>query len=91
MRMMWKPLAGTGAPPTRGSRLPSSTGDGVPQDDARAGRWFYLALTQNAQTRSREVREKAAAKLTPEQLAATEKLAATCQASGFKDCGEPAP
>ena len=69
-----------------------ANGDGVVQDDARAYLWFNLAVAASqgdARARRVESRDRAAARLSPADRAAAQRLATQCQASAFKDCGEP--
>ena len=69
-----------------------ANGEGVVQDDARAYLWFNLAVAASqgdARARRVESRDSAAARLSPTDRAAAQRLATQCQASGFKDCGEP--
>ena len=69
-----------------------ASGEGVPQDYARAYLWLNLAAASSEfHYRPERVvnRDRAAAILSPAELAATQRLAAQCQESGFKDCGEP--
>ena len=67
-------------------------GDGVVQDDARAYLWLNLAAAASqGDDRARRVenRDLVAARLSPADRAAAQRLATQCQASGFKGCGEP--
>ena len=69
-----------------------ATGEGVVQDDARAYLWLNLAVAASQgedRVRRVENRDLAAAKLSPADRAAAQRLATQCQASDFKDCGEP--
>ena len=53
------------------------TGQGVPQDDVEAYKWYNLATTYadaDQQEEFAEARDRAAARLTPEQLAEGQKL-----------------
>jgi len=67
-------------------------GEGVVQDDARAYLWLNLAVAASqGDDRARRVegRDLVAARLSPAYRAAAQRLVTQCQASGFKDCGEP--
>ena len=67
-------------------------GEGVVQNDARAYLWFNLAAAGSQgddRAQAVENRDRAAAKLSPADRAAAQRLATQCQASAFKDCGEP--
>ena len=69
-----------------------ANGEGVVQDDARAYLWFNLAVAASQgddRARRVEARDRAAANLSPADRAAAQRLATRCQASDFKDCGEP--
>jgi TPR repeat protein len=67
-------------------------GDGVVQDDARAYLWLNLAAAASQgddRALMVEVRGLVAARLSPADRAAAQRLATQCQASDFQDCGEP--
>jgi len=67
-------------------------GEGVVQDGARAYLWLNLAVAASqgdGRARRVESRDLFAAKLAPADRAAAQRLATQCQASDFKDCGEP--
>jgi len=68
------------------------TAEGVVQNDARAYLWFNLAAAASqGDERALNVQSwgRVAARLSPADRAAAQRLATQCQASGFKDCGEP--
>jgi TPR repeat protein len=67
-------------------------GEGVVQDDVRAYLWFNLAVAASQGDERAfhvEARDRVADRLSPAELVAMQRLATQCQASGFKDCGEP--
>jgi TPR repeat protein len=69
-----------------------ANGEGVVQNDARAYLWFNLAASASqGSLRSLNVqsRDSATARLSPADRAVAQRLATQCQASGFKDFGEP--
>ena len=69
-----------------------ATGAGVPQNTERAYVWFSLEVAgQSVADRHIAVinRDRATARLTPEQLSRAQALATTCFNSNFTDCGEP--
>ena len=69
-----------------------ANGEGVVQDDVHAYLWLNLAAAvSQGDKRARRVKARglAAAKLSPADRTAAQRLATQCQASGFKDCGEP--
>jgi TPR repeat protein len=69
-----------------------ATGDGVPENTERAYMWFSVAAAgQSGEGRDRAVaaRDRASARLTPEQRSRAQALATTCFNSTFIDCGEP--
>ena len=69
-----------------------ATGAGVPQNTERAYVWFSLEVAgQSVADRDIAVinRDRATARLTPEQLSRAQALATTCFNSNFTDCGEP--
>ena len=68
------------------------TGEGVPENTERAYVWFSVAAAgQSGEDRDRAVanRDRASARLTPEQRSRVQALATTCFNSDFTDCGEP--
>jgi hypothetical protein len=69
-----------------------ANGEGVVQNDARAYLWLNLASATSQgddRLKSVEFRDRVAANLSPSDRAAAQRLATRCQASDFKDCGEP--
>jgi TPR repeat protein len=69
-----------------------ANGAGVVQDDVRAYLWFNLAVAASQGDERAfhvEARDLVADRLSPADRAAAQRLATQCQASGFKDCGEP--
>ena len=69
-----------------------ANGEGVVQNDARAYLWFNLAAAASQgdeRAKAVENRDCVAARLSPADRTAAQRLAAQCQAPAFKDCGEP--
>jgi TPR repeat protein len=69
-----------------------ATGEGVPENTERAYMWFSVAAAgQSGEDRDDAVaaRDRASARLTPEQRSRAQALATTCFNSTFTDCGEP--
>ena len=62
---------------------------GVPQDDIRAYMWLNLAAAHStglAQKSAIDSRDKVARRMTPAQIAESQRLSQQCQAQGFKGC-----
>ena len=69
-----------------------ANGVGVIQSFARAYLWFNLAAAAsqgNERALNVQDRDRVAARLSLADRVTAQRLAAQCQASGFKDCGEP--
>jgi TPR repeat protein len=65
--------------------------EGVPENNERAYMWFSIAAAgQSGEDRdtAERNRDRASAKLTPEQLSRAQALATTCFNSNFTDYGE---
>ena len=62
-----------------------ANGEGVPEDDAEAVRWYRLAAAQGIED-ARVNRDRIADELTPEQLARGQDIATRCFESDFQDC-----
>ncbi len=60
-------------------------GEGVAQDYRRAYMWFDLAAA-SGDIRAANNRDLVAEKITADQIAQAQEMAAQCQASEFKDC-----
>ena len=66
---------------------------GVQRDPLRAYMWFSLAvssLSGDVGNLVRETRDVFAGAMSQEQIGAATKMASTCEASGYKDCGSGA-
>jgi TPR repeat protein len=64
-------------------------GQGVPQDYVQAYMWFNLAAAHTTgyeQEHAVNVRDKAARRMTPAQVAEAQRLAQQCEARQFKGC-----
>ena len=66
-------------------------GEGVAEDIPRAYLWLNLATAVSAPDSEwlLDLRNSMSELLTPAERVAVQELAARCQASKFKDCGEP--
>ncbi len=67
------------------------TGEGVPEDNVRAHMWYNLqnSLSTKAyeQNISKQMRDRIAAQMTPQQIEEARKLAQECRQRKLKDCG----
>ena len=62
-----------------------ATGEGVPENYIHAYVWWSMAKTQGSATAVRNI-DKLKPKMTPQQIADGQALAAKCYESGYKDC-----
>ncbi len=60
-------------------------GQGVLQDDTRAHMWFNIAAVDGDDFRIK-YREKAASRMTPQQIAEAQRVARECMSSNYKNC-----
>ena len=63
-------------------------GQGVIQNYVRAHMWFNLSAS-NGDTEASKYRDEVAAKITSAQIQQAREIAQRCQASSYKQCGEP--
>ena len=62
-----------------------ANGEGVPENNIRAYVWWSMAKTQGSATAVRNI-DKLKPKMTPQQIADGQALAAKCYESGYKEC-----
>ena len=62
-----------------------ATGEGVPENSIRAYVWWSMAKTQG-HTKAAGNLDILKSKMTPQQIAEAQALAAKCYESGYKDC-----
>ncbi len=65
-------------------------GEGVPEDNVHAHMWYDLQNSLSAkayeQNISKQMRDRIAAQMTPQQIAEAQKLTQDCRQRNFKDC-----